>query len=78
MIRQMPTTTDAMMNPTTALCLGTFRSGPVIPIVMVSYSRNEGHLPLDSGSGLRVNIGRRGLSKLRRRAYGTSETASKF
>jgi hypothetical protein len=27
-------TTAAMMNPTTALRLGAFRSGPVIPIVM--------------------------------------------
>jgi len=34
-IRQIPTKTAAMMDPTTALRLGTFRSGPVIPIVMV-------------------------------------------
>ena len=34
-IRQIPTKTATTMNPTTALCLGAFRSGPVIPIVMV-------------------------------------------
>jgi hypothetical protein len=34
-IRQIPTAKAAMMSPTAALCLGAFRPGPVIPIVIV-------------------------------------------